>query len=72
MLVSGGGCAYIRRGVCWYPKGCARITTHNIYYEKKEARQLNLGFLSISKVVLSVPKVGLIGDYLCQFVCIQS
>ncbi len=27
VLVSGGGCAYIRRGVCDYPEVCARIRT---------------------------------------------
>ncbi len=29
VLVSGEECAYIRRGVCLYPKGCVRITTLN-------------------------------------------
>ncbi len=31
VLLSGGGCAYIRRGVCLYSKGCARITILKFY-----------------------------------------
>jgi hypothetical protein len=34
VLVSGEECAYIRRGMCLYPKKCVRITILFLYYIK--------------------------------------